>query len=152
MRNTCETAENRPVHHPSAALQRQPRAILGKKWKPPKRTGYGRPRADLTPDLFVAHVARRSMEPRIADRSLNLFRLHPIRSRQNKILLIQRLRAPMRAHATPSKSNQHQGCDRRSPVAARTHPARTAESRVRSLRYRRGKEFAVVAEWLRMIE
>ncbi|MBZ5623905.1 MAG: S24 family peptidase [Acidobacteriia bacterium] len=44
----------------------------------------------LGPDLFVAHVVGRSMEPRIPDGSLNLFRLHPAGSRQGKILLIQR--------------------------------------------------------------
>ena len=44
----------------------------------------------LDPNLFVAHVVGRSMEPRIPDGSLNLFRLHPVGSRQNKILLIQR--------------------------------------------------------------
>ena len=44
----------------------------------------------LSPDLFVAHVVGRSMEPRIPDGSLNLFRLHPVGSRQNKIVLIQR--------------------------------------------------------------
>jgi SOS-response transcriptional repressor LexA len=44
----------------------------------------------LSPDLFVAHVVGQSMEPRIPHGSLNLFRLHPAGSRQNKILLIQR--------------------------------------------------------------
>jgi SOS-response transcriptional repressor LexA len=44
----------------------------------------------LSPDMFVAHVTGRSMEPRIPDGSLNLFRLNPVGSRQNKILLIQR--------------------------------------------------------------
>ena len=44
----------------------------------------------LEPGLFVAHVVGRSMEPRIPDGSLNLFRLNPVGSRQNKILLIQR--------------------------------------------------------------
>src|SRR5206468_8780058 len=44
----------------------------------------------LSPDLFVAHVVGRSMEPRIPDGSLNLFRLHPQGSRQGKILLIER--------------------------------------------------------------
>jgi hypothetical protein len=44
----------------------------------------------LDPELFVAHVVGRSMEPRIPDGSLNLFRLHPAGSRQGKILLIQR--------------------------------------------------------------
>jgi SOS-response transcriptional repressor LexA len=44
----------------------------------------------LSEDMFVAHVVGRSMEPRIPDGSLNLFRFHPAGSRQNKILLIQR--------------------------------------------------------------
>ena len=44
----------------------------------------------LSPDLFVGHVVGRSMEPRIPDGSLNLFRLHPAGSRQGKILLIER--------------------------------------------------------------
>ncbi len=44
----------------------------------------------LAPDLFAAHVVGKSMEPRIPDGSLNLFRLHPAGSRQGKILLIQR--------------------------------------------------------------
>src|SRR5205085_7652380 len=44
----------------------------------------------LSPDLFVAHVVGRSMEPRIPDGSLNLFRFHRAGSRQGKILLIQR--------------------------------------------------------------
>jgi SOS-response transcriptional repressor LexA len=44
----------------------------------------------LADDLFVAHVVGKSMEPRIPDGSLNLFRFHPAGSRQGKILLIQR--------------------------------------------------------------
>jgi phage repressor protein C with HTH and peptisase S24 domain len=44
----------------------------------------------LDPYLFVVHVVGTSMEPRIPDGSLNLFRFHPAGSRQNKILLIQR--------------------------------------------------------------
>jgi SOS-response transcriptional repressor LexA len=43
----------------------------------------------LDPGVFAAHVVGQSMEPRIPDGSLNLFRLHPVGSRQNKILLIQ---------------------------------------------------------------
>ena len=57
----------------------------------------------LSPDLFVAHVVGRSMEPRIPDGSLNLFRLHPAGSRQGKILLIERFGVLDRdARATPS--------------------------------------------------
>jgi SOS-response transcriptional repressor LexA len=44
----------------------------------------------LSEDLFVGHVVGKSMEPRIPDGSLNLFRLHPQGSRQGKILLIER--------------------------------------------------------------
>jgi phage repressor protein C with HTH and peptisase S24 domain len=44
----------------------------------------------LDPYLFVAHVVGNSMEPRIPDGSLNLFRFHPAGSRQNKFLLIER--------------------------------------------------------------
>ncbi|HXK01609.1 MAG TPA: S24 family peptidase [Verrucomicrobiae bacterium] len=44
----------------------------------------------LSEDLFVAHVVGKSMEPRIPDGSLNLFRLHPAGSRQGRILLIER--------------------------------------------------------------
>lgn len=44
----------------------------------------------LSGDLFVAHVVGRSMEPRIPDGSLNLFRLHPQGSRQGKIVLVKR--------------------------------------------------------------
>jgi SOS-response transcriptional repressor LexA len=44
----------------------------------------------LDDSLIVVHVVGRSMEPRIPDGSLNVFRLNPAGSRQNKILLIQR--------------------------------------------------------------
>jgi phage repressor protein C with HTH and peptisase S24 domain len=44
----------------------------------------------LDRDLIVVHVVGHSMEPRIPDGSLNVFRLHPAGSRQGKILLIQR--------------------------------------------------------------
>ena len=44
----------------------------------------------LDRSMIVVHVTGRSMEPRIPDGSLNVFRLNPVGSRQNKILLIQR--------------------------------------------------------------
>src|SRR5258708_26355723 len=44
----------------------------------------------LTGDLFAGHVVGRSMEPRIPDGSLNLFRFHPQGSRQGKIVLAKR--------------------------------------------------------------
>ncbi len=41
-------------------------------------------------NLFAAHVAGHSMEPRIPDGSLNLFRFNPVGSRQGKIVLVER--------------------------------------------------------------
>jgi SOS-response transcriptional repressor LexA len=41
--------------------------------------------------LFVAHVVGRSMEPRIPDGSLNIFRRPVVGSRQNKIVLVELL-------------------------------------------------------------
>ena len=42
-------------------------------------------------NLFVAHVVGRSMEPRIPDGSLNIFRAPVVGSRQNKIVLVELL-------------------------------------------------------------
>jgi len=42
----------------------------------------------LTPELFVIHVAGRSMEPRIPDGSLAVFRAKPAGSRQGKVVLV----------------------------------------------------------------
>ena len=42
-------------------------------------------------NLFVAHVVGRSMEPRIPDGSLNVFRAPVVGSRQNKIVLVELL-------------------------------------------------------------
>lgn len=42
------------------------------------------------PELFAAHVVGRSMEPKIPDGSLCLFRAHPAGSRQGKLVLVQR--------------------------------------------------------------
>jgi phage repressor protein C with HTH and peptisase S24 domain len=40
-------------------------------------------------NMFVAHVVGRSMEPRIPDGSLNVFRAPVVGSRQNKIVLVE---------------------------------------------------------------
>jgi SOS-response transcriptional repressor LexA len=45
----------------------------------------------LTEGMFVAHVVGHSMEPRIADGSLNIFRSPVVGTRQNKIVLVQLL-------------------------------------------------------------
>jgi phage repressor protein C with HTH and peptisase S24 domain len=106
----------------------------------------------LTPDLFVAHVVGRSMEPRIPDGSLNLFRLHPAGSRQNKILLIQRFgslddtarytvkRYTSRKVATGEDECRHEQI-RLEPLNPEFEPWDVGP-----------EDFAVVAEWLRVIE
>ena len=43
----------------------------------------------LTEDMFVAHVTGRSMEPRIPDGSLCIFRAHVKGSRQGKLVLVE---------------------------------------------------------------
>jgi hypothetical protein len=106
----------------------------------------------LGPDLFMAHVAGRSMEPRIPDGSLNLFRLHPAGSRQNKILLIQRFGVTDEtARYTVKKYTS-------TKVAVGEDQWRHERIRLEPLNpefeaWDVGPEdFAVVAEWLRVIE
>jgi len=106
----------------------------------------------LTPDLFVAHVVGRSMEPRIPDGSLNLFRLHPVGSRQGKILLIQRFgsvdetarytvkRYTSRKVYRDEEQWQHEQI-RLEPLNPEFSPWDVGP-----------EDFAVVAEWLRVIE
>ena len=106
----------------------------------------------LGPDLFVAHVVGRSMEPRIPDGSLNLFRLHPAGSRQGKILLIQRFgsvdhtaRYTVKRYTSSKVSTgedqwQHEQI-RLEPLNPEFAPWDVGP-----------EDFAVVAEWLRVIE
>ena len=47
------------------------------------------PRLHLAAGMFVAHVVGHSMEPRIPDGSLNIFRAPVVGSRQNKIVLVE---------------------------------------------------------------
>jgi SOS-response transcriptional repressor LexA len=103
-------------------------------------------------DLFVAHVVGRSMEPRIPDGSLNLFRFHPAGSRQGKILLIQRFgvldetaRFTVKRYTStkvelPGERWAH-GQIRLEPLNPEFE-AWDVEP----------QDFAVVAEWLRVIE
>ena len=106
----------------------------------------------LSEDLFVAHVVGRSMEPRIPDGSLNLFRLHPVGSRQNKILLIQRFGVvDESARYTVKKytsSKVETGEDEWRHENIRLEPLNPEYEA-----WDVGPEdFAVVAEWLRVIE
>jgi phage repressor protein C with HTH and peptisase S24 domain len=106
----------------------------------------------LDPGLFVAHVVGRSMEPRIPDGSLNLFRLNPVGSRQNKILLIQRFGVTDEtARYTVKKYTSkkvYSGEDEWRHERIRLEPlnpefeAWDADP----------QDFAVVAEWLRVLE
>jgi SOS-response transcriptional repressor LexA len=106
----------------------------------------------LSPDLFVAHVVGRSMEPRIPDGSLNLFRLHPVGSRQGKILLIQRFGSvDETARYTVKRYTSRKvfsGEDQWQHEQIRLEPLNPEFSP-----WEVGPEdFAVVAEWLRVIE
>jgi phage repressor protein C with HTH and peptisase S24 domain len=107
---------------------------------------------NLSDDLFLAHVVGRSMEPRIPDGSLNLFRLHPVGSRQNKILLIQRFGvADDTARYTVKQYTSRK-------VQTTEDEWRHEQIRLEPLNpefeaWDVGPEdFAVVAEWLRVIE
>ena len=114
----------------------------------------------LAPDLFVAHVVGRSMEPRIPDGSLNLFRLHPVGSRQGKILLIQRFGA---LDETARYTVKRYTSKKVSTGEGREAFGDDAEWRHEQIRLEplnpefepwdvEPEDFAVVAEWLRVIE
>jgi SOS-response transcriptional repressor LexA len=103
--------------------------------------------------LFVAHVVGRSMEPRIPDGSLNLFRLNPVGSRQGRILLIERFgvadqsaRYTVKRYTSRKKRNEiedtweHEQI-RLEPLNPEFEPWDVEP-----------QDFAVVAEWLRVIE
>jgi SOS-response transcriptional repressor LexA len=106
----------------------------------------------VSEDLFVAHVVGKSMEPRIPDGSLNLFRLRPAGSRQGKILLIERFgvldetarytvkRYTSRKVETGEDEWRHEQI-RLEPLNPDFEPWDVEP-----------EGFAVVAEWLRVIE
>jgi phage repressor protein C with HTH and peptisase S24 domain len=106
----------------------------------------------LSPDLFVAHVEGESMEPRIPHGSLNLFRLHPAGSRQGKILLIERfgvLDETARYTIKRYTSRKvHRGEDEWQHEQIRLEPLNPAFEPWDV----DPEGFAVVAEWLRVIE
>lgn len=106
----------------------------------------------LGQDLFAAHVTGRSMEPRIPDGSLNLFRFHPAGSRQGKILLVQRFglleetaRFTVKRYTSTKvqtgEEEWHHDRIRLEPLNPEFE-AWDVEPR----------DFAVVAEWLRVID
>lgn len=106
----------------------------------------------LSPDLFVAHVVGKSMEPRIPDGSLNLFKLRPAGSRQGKILLVERygITDPTARYTVK----------RYTSIKRQTSEDEWEHERIRleplNPEYEpwdvEPQDFAVVAEWLRVIE
>jgi SOS-response transcriptional repressor LexA len=106
----------------------------------------------LDRDLVVVHVTGRSMEPRIPDGSLNIFRLNPAGSRQNKILLIQRR----------GVLDETAGCTVKKYTSTKSYDAEGGwrHERIRLEPLNPEFEpwdvdpegFAVVAEWVRVIE
>jgi SOS-response transcriptional repressor LexA len=106
----------------------------------------------LTPDLFVAHVTGQSMEPRIPSGSLNLFRLNPAGSRQGKILLVQRFGTlDETARYTIKKYTSkkvYSGEDQWQHERIRLEPL-NPEFEAWDVE---PQDFAVVAEWLRVID
>jgi SOS-response transcriptional repressor LexA len=106
----------------------------------------------LTPDLFVGHVVGESMEPRIPNGSLNLFRYNPVGSRQNKILLIERFGlTDDTARYTVKKYTSkkvYRGEDQWQHEQIRLEPL-NPEFEAWDVE---PDGFAVVAEWLRVIE
>jgi len=94
----------------------------------------------------------RSMEPRIPDGSLNLFRLNPVGSRQGKILLIERFGVlDDTARYTVKKYTSrkvYRGEDEWQHEQIRLEPL-NPEFEAWDVD---PEGFAVVAEWLRVIE
>lgn len=108
--------------------------------------------ARASADVFAARVVGRSMEPLISDGSLNLFRFHPHGSRQGKILLIERFgslddaaRYTVKRYTSTKiqtgEDSWAHGQIRLVPVNPEFSPWDVGP-----------EDFAVVAEWLRVIE
>jgi SOS-response transcriptional repressor LexA len=106
----------------------------------------------LDPRVFAAHVVGRSMEPRIPDGSINLFRFNPVGSRQGKIVLIERFGVTDESARYTVKRYTSKKVE-------------TAEDEWHHERIRleplnpefeawdvEPQDFAVVAEWLRVLE
>jgi hypothetical protein len=101
------------------------------------------------PDLFVTHVAGRSMEPRIPNGSLNLSCPHPVGSRQVKIQLIQRF------GVSDETARYTVKCYTSNKVLTGEHEWRHEQIRLEPLNPEFEtwpQDFAVVAEWLSVIE
>lgn len=101
--------------------------------------------------LFAAHVVGHSMAPRIPDGSLNLFRFNPVGSRQGKIVLVERFgmtdetaRFTVKRYTSEKireGDSWRHGKVRLEPLNPDYEPWELGP-----------EDFAVVAEWLRVIE
>ena len=95
-----------------------------------------------TPAMFVARIAGRSMEPRIPDGSLCVFRAGVTGSREGRLVLVEYLgrrhQRPLHGEALP----QPQAPEARRDLGTRDHPAGAAEPGVRGLGAQpRGRSF-----------
>jgi SOS-response transcriptional repressor LexA len=106
----------------------------------------------LDANLFMAHVVGHSMEPRIPDGSLNLFRFNPVGSRQGKIVLVERFGAADETarytikRYTSQKRQQEDGQWEHTGIRLEPLNPEFDAWDVEP------EGFAVVAEWLRVIE
>jgi SOS-response transcriptional repressor LexA len=106
----------------------------------------------LDRNLIVVHVTGRSMEPRIPDGSLNVFRLNPVGSRLGKILLVQcrgafdetagcTVKRYTSTKVWTGEDEWEHGLIRLEPLNPEFHAWDVAPD-----------GFTVIAEWLRVIE
>lgn len=105
----------------------------------------------LSADMFVAHVTGRSMEPLIPDGSLNVFRYGVVGSRQNKIVLIERLGAGEGGRYSVKKytsRKRQEGADEWRHEAITFVPLNPEFAPWSPEEH----EFRVIAEWVRTLE
>ncbi len=105
----------------------------------------------LDANLFAAHVIGHSMEPRIPDGSLNLFRFNPAGSRQGKIVLVERFGATDETARYTIKrytSQKREQGEQWEHTRIRLEPLNPAYDAWDV----EPEGFAVIAEWLRVIE
>ena len=151
---SVEPVGTRPyVTHLPLYSMRAAAGFLGEEMRPEQEDWVRAPEGmRLDAGLVVVHVVGRSMEPRIPDGSLNVFRLNPAGSRQNKILLIQR----------KGVLDDTAGCTVKKYTSVKSH---SGEDEWRHERIRleplnpefeawdvEPEGFAVIAEWLRVID
>ncbi|MGD0200838.1 MAG: S24 family peptidase [Bryobacteraceae bacterium] len=106
----------------------------------------------LTEGMFVAHVAGRSMEPRIPDGSLSIFRTPVVGSRQSKIVLVELLAE--REEAARYTIKRYTSCKTQTADGEWAHESITLHPlnpEFQPFGLSNG-EFRVIAEWLQVLE